>query len=87
MGFVRIGSQMPGVMYLPGVLGGVPRKFRITLMHPSKENVQVMEELVEQKVFRPVIDSVWPFDDDGIKDAYKKIMSNRARGKVVVKMQ
>jgi len=39
-------------------------------------------EMVETGKVRPVIDSVWKFED--VKMAYERAMSQRARGKIVV---
>lgn len=86
-GFFSMGFNIVAATCLPGFLGGVPRKFRMTMMSPTKETVAAIGELVDQRVIKPVLDSVWKFDDEGIKAAYSIIMSHRARGKVVIKVQ
>jgi NADPH:quinone reductase-like Zn-dependent oxidoreductase len=73
-------------MFLPSFLGGTPRKFKLCLVKTSKEKLEGVGSLVQSKEVKPVIDSTWKFDDDGIKGAYKKIMTCRARGKVVIKV-
>jgi NADPH:quinone reductase-like Zn-dependent oxidoreductase len=35
---------------------------------------------------KPIVDSVYSFDRDGVLKAYEKMMSKRAVGKVVVKV-
>jgi reticulon-4-interacting protein 1, mitochondrial len=87
IGFLEMGVRLFNAFCLPGFLGGVPRKFRMTLLHTTKETVQAIGELVEQKVLKPAIDSLHTFDDEGIKGAYGKMMSGRARGKIVVNIQ
>jgi NADPH:quinone reductase-like Zn-dependent oxidoreductase len=41
---------------------------------------------VKSKEVKPVLDSTWKFDDDGIKEAYRRIMTSHARGKVVIQV-
>jgi NADPH:quinone reductase-like Zn-dependent oxidoreductase len=33
------------------------------------------------------VDSVFPFTDDGVKDAFDKLDTARVRGKVVIKLE
>lgn len=84
-GVLTMGANLISATLVPGILGGVPRKFRMTLMTPRKHAVEAIGELVEQKVLKPVLDSVWEFDDEGMKGAYTKIMSHHARGKVLIR--
>jgi NADPH:quinone reductase-like Zn-dependent oxidoreductase len=42
--------------------------------------------LQPQNGFRPLIDSQHPFSEDGMKSAYERLQSKRARGKIVIDM-
>jgi reticulon-4-interacting protein 1, mitochondrial len=85
MGLIATLIKIATVMFLPTFLGGVPRRLRLFVMDVSKEHVECVGSLAERKEIRPVVDSIWQFDD-GVKEAYSKIMSNHARGKVVIQV-
>lgn len=55
-------------------------------MKASKEWVEGVGSLVKRKEVIPVLDSTWRFDDDGVKEAYRRIMTGHARGKVVIRV-
>jgi NADPH:quinone reductase-like Zn-dependent oxidoreductase len=35
---------------------------------------------------KPVVDSVHAFDEEGVKNAFEKLMTKHAKGKVVIKV-
>ncbi|KAB5593703.1 hypothetical protein CTheo_2886 [Ceratobasidium theobromae] len=94
--FVSVGpnfdklSQLPSVLWsiiqtsaLPRWLGGVPRHHEIVLSASNKKSaLDALAKLVNDGQLRPLVDSVHSFDE--VLDAYEKIMSHRAKGKVVV---
>ncbi|KAJ6591715.1 hypothetical protein DFH09DRAFT_1025689 [Mycena vulgaris] len=69
----------------PSWLGGVPRKYRWVLVNLGKKDLEIVRDLVAKGAVKPVVDSVHSFGD-GVLDAYEKLMSKHAVGKVVVKV-
>ncbi|KAI0343538.1 NAD-P-binding protein [Trametopsis cervina] len=67
----------------PAFLGGVRRKWSFVRELPS-ENVPKYGELVNKGVIKPVIDSVYEFEE--VPQAYERSLSQRAAGKIVVKV-
>jgi len=55
-------------------------------MNVTEEAVQNVGRLIDQREIKPVLDSVWEFTNEGVKDAYTKLMTVHARGKVVIKI-
>jgi reticulon-4-interacting protein 1, mitochondrial len=85
-GFFRLISQGCAALLLPRFLGGVSRRFVVSVMNVSKVGLTKIGNMVDREEIRPVVDSVWEFNDEGVKGAYSKIMSGHARGKVIVKI-
>jgi NADPH:quinone reductase-like Zn-dependent oxidoreductase len=52
---------------------------------PSAEKLAVVTELIESGKAKPVIDTVYPFEK--ALDAYKKLKTRHARGKLIVQVQ
>jgi reticulon-4-interacting protein 1, mitochondrial len=84
--FLTLAYNLAFAMLLPTFLGGVPRRFKVSLIKVTKEHIEAVGNLVQSRVIVPVLDSTWKFDDNGIKGAYAKIMTRHARGKVVIKI-
>lgn len=84
--FLTLASRLAQAMLLPTFLGGVPRQFRMTRIKVTKEHIDGVGNLMQNREMTPVLDSTWKFNDDGIKGAYARIMTGRARGKVVIKI-
>ncbi|KAJ7135902.1 NAD(P)-binding protein, partial [Mycena epipterygia] len=70
----------------PAWLGGVPRKFAVVAVNLGKKDLETVRDLVASGAVKPIVDSVYSFDHDGVMSAYEKLMSKRAVGKVVVKV-
>jgi NADPH:quinone reductase-like Zn-dependent oxidoreductase len=85
-GLIGMLGKIGAAVLWPGFLGGVPRRFVMSVMQATEEKMTKVGELVERKEVRTVVDSVWGFDDEGVKGAYRKIMTGHARGKVVIKI-
>ncbi|KAL1730508.1 hypothetical protein EV714DRAFT_284168 [Schizophyllum commune] len=68
----------------PRVLGGTPRKHIILHLNHKEEDQKDMAGMLESGTLKPVVDSVFAFED-ALK-AYERIMTSRAKGKVVVKV-
>jgi reticulon-4-interacting protein 1, mitochondrial len=86
MGILNKFFKLATAMFLPTFLGGLPRHIALCIIGITNERIEDVGGFVKRKDIRPVLDSVWTFDDEGIKAAYQKIMSRRARGKVVIKI-
>jgi len=68
----------------PKWLGGTDRKFSIVVLANDKKDLEGIRDLVAEGKLKPMVDSVFSFEDT--LKAYDRIMSYRARGKVVVKV-
>lgn len=80
-----VGNVLAG-LFLPSWLGGIPRRLIMRIMNATAEDMNTIGGMVERKELKSVVDSVWKFDDEGIKGAYEKLMGGHAAGKVVVKI-
>ena len=66
-------------------LGGTPRQWqKLPVMTVQKEKLEGLARYVNEGKIRPVVDSVFAFED--VLKAYERIMSQRALGKVVVRV-
>ncbi|KAF9452297.1 NAD(P)-binding protein [Macrolepiota fuliginosa MF-IS2] len=89
-----------GVLIIPRWLGGTKRTYRyfgrsfpvyggsdrsrIVGVVNKNEDLQALRALVDNGSVRPIVDSVFEFDD--VPKAYERIMTTRSTGKVVVKV-
>ncbi|RDW90283.1 NAD(P)-dependent alcohol dehydrogenase [Aspergillus mulundensis] len=71
--------------WLPTWLGGVPRRYIMFSTPPNRDDTIYIADLVEKGVVRVSVDTVFGMED--ALDAYKRIATKRARGKVVVKVR
>ncbi|EXJ54812.1 hypothetical protein A1O7_10153 [Cladophialophora yegresii CBS 114405] len=78
-------TRMLRNVLLPRLLGGTPRRYVQVASVCTLDGLQKLKELCEYGKLRVPIDSVWDFDD--VPNAYKRLLSRRARGKVVVKVR
>jgi NADPH:quinone reductase-like Zn-dependent oxidoreductase len=70
----------------PTVLGGTPRSYKVLGLTPSGRNAREMAQLVEDGHVKEVlIDSEYKMDD--VLVAFDKLMTKRAKGKIVIKIQ
>ncbi|CDO71612.1 hypothetical protein BN946_scf184911.g82 [Trametes cinnabarina] len=92
--FISVGPQGSGVgnyvhfvwnvLLKPGFLGGVKRKWKLVSVKPVEKDIREFAKLVEEGKIKPVVDSVYEFED-ALK-AYERILTKRATGKVVVRV-
>ncbi|CAL1704180.1 unnamed protein product [Somion occarium] len=95
--FVSVGPQPDGageipilIRYIweafirPTWLGGVKRKWRLCHPQEKQEQLEHIAKLISEGKFKSVVDSVYDFDD-ALK-AFEHVMTKRARGKVIVKV-
>ncbi|KAL4909982.1 hypothetical protein BDW74DRAFT_144156 [Aspergillus multicolor] len=71
--------------WLPTWLGGVPRRYIMFSTPPNRDDTIYIADLIEKGAVRVPVDTV--FDMEDAVDAYKRIATKRARGKVVVKVR
>ncbi|KAJ7890706.1 hypothetical protein B0H14DRAFT_2690418 [Mycena olivaceomarginata] len=70
----------------PTWLGGVPRKFGSISVSFEKKDLDDVRDLIARGAVKPVVDSVHAFDEEGVKNAFEKLMTKHAKGKVVIKV-
>ncbi|KAG6821093.1 hypothetical protein H0H93_007252 [Arthromyces matolae] len=73
----------------PAWLGGVKRRYKIFMMAHKKERLDAIRDMLangsfEPGLIRPPVDSIYDFCD-ALK-AYDRLMSQRATGKIVIKV-
>ncbi|KAJ7145304.1 hypothetical protein C8R43DRAFT_1088689 [Mycena crocata] len=73
----------PGGAYVTA--GNLPKTRREITGMLRQKHMEAVWDLVASAV-KPIVDSVYSFDQDGVMKAYEKVMSNRAVGKVVIKV-
>lgn len=72
-------------LYLPTWLGGVPRRYMFFSSPPLRDDAVYLAQLLGEAKIRVPVDSV--FDMKNALGAYERIITKRARGKVVVKVR
>ncbi|KAI0335215.1 NAD-P-binding protein [Cubamyces sp. BRFM 1775] len=94
--FISVGPQGSGlgnyasfawhVFMRPSFMGGTNRKWKLLSVKPDSEDSFEFARMVEEVIgkIRPLVDSVFAFKDT--LKAYERLMSKRATGKVVVKV-
>ncbi|KIM28961.1 hypothetical protein M408DRAFT_68665 [Serendipita vermifera MAFF 305830] len=76
------GAHLFSHAWKPAWLGGNARKFSLLNLQNSKEDLRALQALITSGKVIPVVDSVYKFDDALL--AYDRLMSGKAKGKVVV---
>lgn len=71
-------------MVVPVYLGGVPRRHAFEPLKPNYSQTIAMAKLVEEGIFKAVIDSTYKFVD--ALDAYDRMLSGQVTGKVVIEV-
>lgn len=67
---------------VPGFLGGGKRKYEFVAAKPKYDDLDHLATWVKQGKVKPVIDSIFEFDD--APKAIEKLKTGRAKGKIVV---
>lgn len=91
--YVQIGSQVSLTFIydlafrflIPTWLGGGQRPFSFGLTSTCFEDYEGLGDLVVKGKVKPVIDEL--FELENAKEAYKKLRTGRAKGKIVVRVQ
>ncbi|OBZ65238.1 Zinc-type alcohol dehydrogenase-like protein C16A3.02c [Grifola frondosa] len=94
--FISVGPQPKGfdvtgiskllwnVFLQPRWLGGTKRTWKMVSIKPDQEDQKHIAQYVAEGKVKPVVDSVFSFEDT--LKAYDRLMTGRATGKVVVKV-
>jgi NADPH:quinone reductase-like Zn-dependent oxidoreductase len=70
---------------VPGVLGGGKRPFAFGMAATNFEHFTEVAKLLAEGRVKPVIDEVFAFEN--VQDAYRKLKTGRAKGKLVVRIR
>jgi NADPH:quinone reductase-like Zn-dependent oxidoreductase len=68
----------------PTWIGGTPRPWKLVQVENKPETLKALSDLVADGKLKPVVDSVFSFAD--VHKAYERILTGRARGKVIVRV-
>ncbi|KAK1820046.1 zinc ion binding [Friedmanniomyces endolithicus] len=71
--------------WCPTWLGGVPRRYAFFTTVPTQDDALVLVKMVEEGELKAAVDSVFEMED--AIQAYERVATRRARGRVVVKVQ
>lgn len=86
--FAQVGNEShfstAGRLVTPRIFGGGQRPYRLVFFKNRYDDLQQVAEMIREGKVKPVIDSVYEFDD-AVK-AFERLRSHRARGKIVVKV-
>lgn len=77
-------AKLIWVSRLPTIIGGAPRDWRLIVVEHKDEDLEDIRKMLDEGSLKPIVDSVFEFEDT--LSAYDRIMSNHARGKVVVRV-
>ncbi|PCH38315.1 NAD(P)-binding protein [Wolfiporia cocos MD-104 SS10] len=79
-----IGKLLWKVFLQPKWLGGTKRTWKMVSVAEKREDLQKITQYITEGKVRPLVDSVYGFED--VPKAYERIMTSRATGKVVIKV-
>ncbi|SIR19147.1 NADP-dependent oxidoreductase [Halanaerobium kushneri] len=64
---------------------GIEAKFHWLI--PDGEELSVLAEMIDDNNLKPVVGTVFPFSEQGLKDAHELSETHHARGKIVIKVR
>ncbi|KAJ2917243.1 hypothetical protein MD484_g3207, partial [Candolleomyces efflorescens] len=76
--------RLGGAVIFPSFLTGIKPSFKISTLSNKVEDMKLLQEYLAQGKIKPKVDSTFAFDD--VLQAYEKLMSSRAVGKVTIKV-
>lgn len=92
--FVNIGSYEGSLWTIwcvmqnkmrPRILGGVPRRYDFFGTTPDSASAEILAGFARDGKLRAVVDRVFKMED--VFEAYDLLLSKRARGKIIIKIQ
>ena len=63
---------------------GIAAKFHWLI--PDGEELAALAKMMENEVLKPVVETVFPFSEQGLKDAHELSETHHARGKIVIEI-
>ncbi|KAG9310795.1 chaperonin 10-like protein [Chiua virens] len=84
-GWLGLISRWTCPLLRPALLGGVSTPWKFVNVANRKEDMRMLCALIERGALRPYVDSTYEFGS--ALDAYDRILTGRATGKVVVKVE
>ncbi|KDQ13347.1 hypothetical protein BOTBODRAFT_33668 [Botryobasidium botryosum FD-172 SS1] len=84
---LRIAANTLVDVFLPTWLGGTPRRFVFSRTPPARHRLLDSLRWAEEGKLKILVDSTHSSSKDGVMAAYSRVMSGRAKGKVVINMQ
>ncbi|KAI9458236.1 chaperonin 10-like protein [Boletus coccyginus] len=84
-GWLALAGRWGGALLRPSFLGGTPTTWKLVKVENNKEDMKMLCALIERGALRPRVDSTYEFGS--ALDAYDRIMTGRATGKVIVKVE
>ncbi|KZP19520.1 NAD(P)-binding protein [Athelia psychrophila] len=81
---LKIFSMIFHAFLRPAWLGGVRAKFKIFVLKGNKDDLYALKDLIQEGKLKPTTDSVFAFEDT--LKAYDRLLTKRARGKVIVRV-
>jgi len=84
--YLSVCGNLLDALLLPSWLGGVPRRFTMSVMKVVPDDLYAIAEMIDRKQFFPVLDSTWTFEESSIKAAYQRFMKGHSAGKMVIKI-
>jgi len=70
--------------FTPKWLGGISRAWTFIALQNNKADLETLQKYIAEGKLKPVVDSVYEFED--VLKAYDRMISGRATGKIVVKV-
>ena len=55
-------------------------------LNPLKQSRTNLAKLIEEDELKPLIDSVFPFSEEGLREAHEKSQTGHAKGKIVIEI-
>jgi len=83
-GIVNVVTTFVQTELLPTWLGGTSRKYKRLFVVNRKADLDTLSKLIGEGKVIPLVDSTFAFED--VHKAYERILTGRAKGKVVVKV-
>jgi NADPH:quinone reductase-like Zn-dependent oxidoreductase len=84
-GWLGLVGRWTGALLRPSFLGGAPTTWKLINVENKKEDMKTLCTLIERGALRPYVDSTHEFGS--ALDAYDRILTGRATGKVIVKVE
>lgn len=79
-----IGKLLWTVFLHPRWLGGTKRTYKMIMVDNKRKDLEIVAQHVRDGKIKPLVDSVFAFEN--VLKAYERIMTSRATGKVVVRV-